>query len=520
MSTGRTSTRRTLYDWFAVSAAARPDATALEVDGQALDYAGLTTAADRLAAGLLRHLNGRVPSRVGLLASRSVVAYAGYLAVQRLGATVVPLGTAFPAHRNAAVAEAAALDAVLTDGSGDPTGIAAPVWWPEQRSADATATRCGAPARDGAELPPMAADPDGIAYILFTSGSTGRPKGVPVRHHNVTAYLEHVVPRAEAGPGARLSQTFDLTFDPSVFDMFVAWGSGAALVVPTRDEVLAPVRFIRQRGITHWNSVPSVITLAGRLRALKPESMPTLRHSMFCGEPLTYQQARAWRRAAPGSTLDNGYGPTELTVTCATYRLPESEDDWPRTANGTVPIGTPHPGADILLHEGELCVRGPQRFHGYLDAKDDEGRFLTPDAAPRAPGAALTAAYWYRTGDRVTRHASGELVHLGRLDQQVQLHGYRVELGEVEAVLRQLPGVADAVVLARPTAHGPQLAAAYSGTGHEVPDAERVGAALRERLPGYMVPETLTALAALPLNPNGKIDRAAVDAILARGRAG
>ncbi len=503
-----THTSRTLYDRFASTVEAHPGETALEVAGTRLDYTGLAAGAERIAAGLVRRLGGRVPRRVGLLASRSVTAYAGYLAVQRLGATVVPLGTAFPARRNGLIAEAAGLDAVLTDGSGDLAGTGVPVWDPSDGSAG------GAEGRDAGSVPPPS-DPHAIAYILFTSGSTGAPKGVPVSHRNAGAYLDHMIPRWDAGPGARLSQTFDLTFDPSVFDMFVAWGSGAALVVPTRDEVLAPVRFVRGQGITHWNSVPSVITLADRLRALAPGSMPTLRHSLFCGEQLTYRQARAWRRAAPSSSVHNSYGPTELTVTCATYRLPDEEAEWPRTSNGTVPIGSPHPGVETLLHEGELCVRGPQRFDGYLDGADDAGRFLTPGLVPYRSAGELTREHWYRTGDRVAEAGNGVLVHLGRLDQQVQVNGYRVEPGEVEAALREQPGILDVVVLAKATRSGPRLVAGYVTDGAEASPGT-VDAALRERLPAYMVPQSLTALDALPLNANGKVDRSAVAGLLER----
>lgn len=501
--------RRTLHDWFAASVASYPGHTALEAGGEVLTYAGLAAAAERIAAGIVRRLDGRMPHRVGLLASRSLTAYAGYLAVQRLGATVVPLGTAFPEARNAAVVRAADVDLVLADEDGPSADLGVPVWrpgraWQEQRTAEVTAP------------PPGHAGPDDLAYILFTSGSTGTPKGVPVRHRNVCAHLEHVVPHYDAGPGARLSQTFDLTFDPSVFDMFVAWGSGATLVVPTRDEVLTPVRFVNSRGITHWNSVPSVITIAGRLRALTSESMPGLRRSMFCGEPLTLQQARAWKRAAPAGTIENGYGPTELTVTCLTYRLPPDEADWPALANGTVPIGEPHRGTEVRLQGCELCVRGAQRFAGYLDPSDNAGRFLAPDGSPYDPATALTDAHWYRTGDRVVRGepaATGPFVHLGRLDTQVQVHGYRVETGEVEAALREQPGVADAVVVALAATTGTRLVAAFSGAGAE---PGQLHAALRERLPGYMVPDTLTAFTALPLNANGKIDRAAVQEALAR----
>ncbi|MEU2618175.1 AMP-binding protein [Streptomyces sp. NPDC007157] len=509
--------RHTLYDWFAASAARYADHSALEVGDTALTYAELSALADSVAVRLLRLLDGRPPHRVGLLAGRTIDAYAGYLAIQRLGAVAVPLGPAFPAERNARIVQAAGVDAVLADGTTDQTGrldvpaltLADPQ--PFRRTPD--------PA-----LPAGRARPEDLAYILFTSGSTGVPKGVPIQQRNICAYLAHVVPHAAAGPGARLSQTFDLTFDPSVFNMFTAWGSGATLVVPTRDELLSPVRFVNRRAITHWNSVPSVISIAKRLRALRAGIMPTLRRSMFCGEALTLQQAAAWQQAAPHSSVENAYGPTELTVTCTTYRLPPDPADWPEPANGTVPIGTLHPDLQLRLHEGELCIRGPQRFPGYLDPADNTDRFLAPDGTPCDPSTALTDAHWYRTGDRVGPLSDGRgdaensgtpgdlpLVHLGRFDQQVQVHGYRVELGEVEAALRTLPGVVDAAVLTLTTPSGIELAAAYTGTTDDVDDLR---AALRRRLPAYMVPAGLTALDALPLNRNGKVDRAALGAVL------
>ncbi|MCK7622619.1 AMP-binding protein [Streptomyces sp. RS10V-4] len=503
---------RTLADRFAASAARHGDRPALEVAGTALTYAELADRADALAAHLLRRLGtGTPPRRIGLLAARSAVAYAGYLAVQRLGAAVVPLGPGFPPGRNAAVARAAGLDAVLADAGADALAPGVPVL------ALTDGDLAALPAAPAPDVPP--AGPDDLAYILFTSGSTGVPKGVPIRHRNICAYLGHVVPRTAAGPGDRFSQTFDLTFDPSVHDMFTAWGSGATLVVPTRGELLAPVRFATRRALTHWNSVPSLISLAQRLRALKPGSMPTLRHSMFCGEPLTLQQAAAWHRAAPGSALENAYGPTELTVTCTTYRLPADPAAWPAPANGTVPIGPLHPGLQLRLHGEELCVRGPQRFPGYLDPADDAGRFLAPDGSPHDPAAPLTDAHWYRTGDRVAPlpgapGARPPLVHLGRDDQQIQVHGYRVELGEVEAALRALPGVLDAAVLPVPTPGGTELAAAYTADGPP-PAPDELRTALRGRLPAYMVPAALTALPALPLNRNGKLDRAALGEVLA-----
>ncbi|MER7109838.1 AMP-binding protein [Streptomyces sp. NPDC000229] len=505
---------RTLHDWFADSVPAHGDRIALEAGATRLTYGELSALADRVAARLVEVTGGEVPRRVGLAAGRTVVAYAGYLAVQRLGATVVPLGPAFPAERNAAVARAAALDAVLTDGTCRDGADRLPA--PVLRLTDDELPAVAAAPDPG--LPSLRPDPDDLAYILFTSGSTGVPKGVPVRHRHVHAYLAHAVPRHGAGPGDRLSQTFDLTFDPSVLDMYAAWGTGATLVAAARQDLLRPVRYVQRHALTHWNSVPSVISLAQRLRALKPGSMPSLRHSMFCGEPLTLQQARAWRGAATQSTVENAYGPTELTVTCTSYRLPAREDEWPEPANGTVPIGPLHPALEGRVHDGELCVRGGQRFSGYLDPADNAGRFLAPDGTPYDPATALTDAHWYRTGDRVTTLDGGDavggsvLVHLGRVDQQVQVHGYRVELGEVEAALRALPGVRDAVVLALPTADGSvELTAAHTG---EAGAGDALREALRRRLPPYMVPARLSALPALPLNRNGKVDRAALRELL------
>jgi non-ribosomal peptide synthetase component F len=335
-----------------------------------------------------------------------------------------------------------------------------------------------------------------------------------------------VASRYEIGPGSRLSGTFDLTFDGSVHDLFVTWAAGGTLVVPMRSQLLSPVKTINSLRLTHWFSVPSLISFASRLGTLAPGSMPTLRWSVFGGEPLTLAAAREWQAAAPGSALEVLYGPTELTISCTAYRLPADPAQWPDTPNGTAPIGSCYPTLDFLLLDedgrqadsGELCVRGPQRFPGYVDAANNAGRFLDPDPQaaqePEAKGA-LTDQHWYRTGDRVALR-DGRLVHLGRTDQQVKIRGHRIELGEIEAMLREQTGVRDAIVLAVPAADGePELRAAVSGTGCV---SERLYSALGSRLPPYMLPRRISVLDQLPLNPNGKIDRRALLTELSRSR--
>lgn len=493
---------RNTYDWFDRAAGEFGDCAALEVGGQRLTYTELRDLAGRLAAGLVEAHGGAVPRRVGLLAGRSVAAYAGYLAVLRAGATVVPLGLEHPASRNRGIVEAAGIDLVLTDTPGAGAELGAP-----ELVAD--------PGGPGGRVRFRDAGPDDVAYIIFTSGSTGVPKGVPITHRNLGSYLEQVASRYEIGPGSRVSGNFDLTFDGSVHDLFVTWARGGTLVVPQRSQLLSPVKAVNSLRLTHWFSVPSLISFAARLGTLKPGGMPTLRWSLFGGEAVTLEAARQWRAAAAGSELEVLYGPTELTIACTAYRLPPDPADWPRTANGTVPIGACHPTLEFLVlgengpraYSGELCVRGPQRFPGYLDpANDTEDHFLR---------ATDGADDWYRTGDRVGWQ-DGVLVHLGRIDHQVKIQGHRVELGEIEAVLRRLPDVREATVVAMTSASGePELVAAVTGTAC-VP--ERLYSALGRRLPPYMLPRRITVLDQMPLNDNGKIDRRSLLTALGRTR--
>ncbi|MEU6022995.1 amino acid adenylation domain-containing protein [Micromonospora sp. NPDC047134] len=505
----------TLYEWFAASARRWPDSEALRIRRSSISYRRLADLADTIAAYIVRE-HGAVPRRVALLASRSIVAYAGYLAVQRLGAAVVPLNPRYPAVRNTTVCEMAEVDLVLSDGA-----VAAAVA-AELHSHVLTVTDEELLAAHVTHaLPPYRTAPDDVAYVLFTSGSTGQPKGVPIRHHNLSGYLAHNIDRYRVRPGCRMSHTFDLTFDLSVFDLFVTWGGGAALIVPTRDELLSPVDYLVEHAITHWFSVPSVITVTGGLGNLPAGRVTELKYAIFCGEQLTYAQARAWRGVAPRAIVDNVYGPTELTLACSEYRLGPDPETWPPTSNDTVPIGAVYPSLEYLVvdedgvpgSEGELVVRGQQRFTGYLDPADDRGRFCTLDdrGVVTPTLGSPSAADYYRTGDRV-RVEHGQLVHLGRLDNQVKIRGYRIELGEIEAALRHHPAVDHAVVVAAPEGEDVVLAAFY--TGGMVADNELL-TWLRRRVPVYMVPRRYRCLTEFPLNSNGKVDRGRLLALLA-----
>ncbi len=505
------TTVTTLLDRFAATACDHADVPALEVGREVLTYRGLDDASRRATAHVQRR-GSATPRVVALCCGRSVEAYVGYLAVLRLGAAVVPVSPTAPAARVAGMCRDAGVELIVGDADG-------------RHLAEHVARTCSIPAvalqREALRSAPARSgcvgdtSEDDVAYIVFTSGSSGRPKGVPIRHRQLVEYVPSCVERYGVGVGSRLSQTFDLTFDPSVFDLFVAWSAGATVVVPAPEEILSPARFVHHREISHWFSVPSIITIARRLRRLPPDAMPNLRWSLFAGEALTLDQARVWAAAAPTSTIENLYGPTELTITCTSYRLPDDVNDWPATPNGTVPIGRPyaHVEVEVVRDEpaearGELCARGPQRFGGYLRASDNDGQFVQiTDAGmePVAVGPPVPGNAWYRTGDRVEWH-EGELVYIGRRDGQVKVSGHRVELGEVEHAVRSHPDVDETVVVAveASVAGFRELRAVYSGREVAAGDlAEHV----RRRLPDFMVPARFVHVVGLRRNGNGKIDR-------------
>ncbi|MFE0176332.1 amino acid adenylation domain-containing protein [Streptomyces sp. NPDC059002] len=491
------------------------DRPALRADGVTLTYRELHERALLLAGSLLAGLPEARPA-VGVLAGKHPTAYVALLAGLYSGVTVVPLQPAFPAARTRQMIDAAGVGALLAaDDTLDAlaalreTGVQLPTLFPP----------------GGQPMPVIAVDPDSAlktpmptrptdrAYVLFTSGSTGRPKGVPVTHANTTHYFHLLDERYDFGPDDVFSQTFDLNFDCGMFDLFCAWGAGAALVVPPQRAYLRMPEFMAEQGLTVWFSTPSAITLIRRMGGLAPGALPSLRWSFFAGEALSCQDAEDWAAAAPDSVIENLYGPTELTVTVAAHRWQPV-----RHLNDMVPIGAVHEGHEVLLlddsgapgatDEGELCIAGPQLTPGYLDPADDAGRFLAHDGHR-----------FYRTGDRVRRADDGSWLYLGRTDAQVQVHGVRMELAEVDAAVRTCAGVRDAVTVAVPVDGTVELAVFH--TGEPVPP---VGLArhLRQLLPAAVVPRAYHHLDAFPLNSNRKTDRRQLteQAAAAMARAG
>ncbi len=517
---------RSLRSGFLAHAAAQPSATALVVQGVTRTYGEMETTARVWAQGIGEGL-GRRPERVGIFGYRSEVSYVGVLAALFGGATFVPLNRTFPPARTRKMIEAANLDAIIVDQSSSaqlPEILDGLRQVPLLLVPESEAREFAAPGRavlgktELAGLAPLAAlppvIPSDVAYLLFTSGSTGVPKGVPVTHGNVLHFIDVMTQRYGITSADRFSQTFDQTFDLSVFDLFVAWERGASVYAMQPLELLAPTRFVTRNQLTVWFSVPSIPALMRKKGFLKPNGFPSLRLSLFCGEPLPLASAEAWQQAAPNSILENLYGPTELTIACLLHRW-DPERSPALCVNGMVPIGRPYPGLGAMLLDddlrpitdgrpGELCVCGPQTVPGYWqdEAKTAE-RFVSIRVSPS------TTVRVYRTGDRAARQASGDYVYLGRVDHQIKVLGHRVELGEIEAALRADAAVVEAVAVGWPREEGTALGIVAFVSGPDV-DRARLLETVRAKLPDYMTPKEIRVIDTMPLNPNGKIDRNAL----------
>jgi amino acid adenylation domain-containing protein len=511
-----------------------PERPAVVVEGTSLSYRQLREIAVRIAISIQLHQEDSWTPLTAVFAYRSATAFAGVLGTLLAGNGYVPLNRTFPVTRTqlmfkrsqcrSIIVDAGSLPQLnaLLDGDEGQLLIIAPDLedlqryrekWPQHIFVGSGDLKMHAAWREPTPTP------NAIAYLLFTSGSTGTPKGVMVAHRNVTSFVDYMTDRLQVSERDIVSQMFDLTFDLSAFDMFVSWERGACLCCPSQKTLINPGRFIRDQRLTIWFSVPSTVLLMKQSRLLKPDRFPSLRLSLFCGEPLPVSCAEAWLRAAPNSILENLYGPTELTIACTSYKWhPERS---PRESDqGIVPIGYPHPGMNVLVvdeslnevnpgAEGELLMNGPQMSLGYWrDSERTSSAFVAP------PG---RKDLFYRTGDRVRRPAGdGPLTHLGRIDFQVKILGHRVELGEVEAVIRQVSRMEGVVAIGWPA-----TSTGFGGIevfieGRSV-DVDRLRSAIASRLPGYMVPRRWHVLSRLPRNVNGKFDRNAMLATLGDG---
>lgn len=491
-----------------------------------VSYKELAERARRIAATIQLRQSGDA-GLTAVFALRSETAYAAVLGALMAGHGYVPLNRTFPVQRTHLMLLRSKCRSVVVDEASTSqltdvlAGIDEPLLllFPDREDVSDLANsfpihHClGAnDFASSAKWRPVETEKNGIAYILFTSGSTGEPKGVVVSQANVLHYVDFVSTRYQFTSEDRVSQTFDLTFDLSAHDLFVAWQNGACVCCPTQKQLIKPGAFINEAQLTVWFSVPSMAVFMRRFGVLKPAMYPRLRLSLFCGEALPVEVVRDWRMAAPNSIIENIYGPTELTIACTAYRWNDASSP-AECEQGVVPIGEPFDHMKALIvneqlravedgQAGELIMTGPQLTLGYWH--DEE---KTKKAFLRVPGQDGT---YYRTGDRVRRRGPGQpLLYLGRMDSQIKVLGHRVELGEVEAAIRKASGIDGVVALGWPLS-GSGADGIEAFIQADTLDVSALLPKLKSTLPFYMVPRNIRLLSHFPLNANGKFDRGAL----------
>ncbi|MBC5798694.1 MAG: amino acid adenylation domain-containing protein [Candidatus Eremiobacteraeota bacterium] len=489
-----------------------PQAAAVVDDARTYTYAALNAEANRLAHRLLaRGVEAGQP--VGLALPRSARAVAALLGVLKAGAAFVPLDPALPEQRLAALIAESGVRLVVGDSVSSPrlggSGVA---------TVDLDGDDSGAGPSGGGD-PGLPISLEGTAYVVFTSGSTGVPKGVAVSHRNLLNYATAISARLGASRSDpwTFATVSPLWVDLGYTAVFPALCSGGTLHVIGDDVALDAARFAARMTTAEIDVLKITPTHLAALsdRSAMAGLLPR-RWLVLGGEACPWNLAE--RAAAAGTcAVLNHYGPTETTVGACTFAL--GERDFGDLRPATVPIGRPLGNVRCYVLDaaqqplppgipGELYIGGMGVAAGYVNRPAVSAERFIPDPFGGSAGGRL-----YRTGDRVRRLPSGELEFLGRLDDQVKVRGFRVELGEIESVLAQHPLVGQAAAVLR-GAGGEARVAAYvvprSSPASAPPDAGDVRTWLAERLPDYMVPDAFVVVERLPLGPSGKVDRSAL----------
>lgn len=349
--------------------------------------------------------------------------------------------------------------------------------------------------------PPTVLEEKNLGYVMFTSGTTGEPKGVQIGWESVQGLIEWMRLDFDLGLNPVFLNHTVFSFDVSLYDVFGALSMGGTILMLDRERAgsaLQVAELIRQHEVTTWVSTPSF----AQQQLLNPgfvrEALPSLRTFLFCGEPLPVPLARSLRQRFPDVSILNTYGPTEATVATTLLKV---EEKYLR-ADALMPIGRAKRDSAVYCEEGELCIAGPHVMRGYLHRPELNSARMFVRNGQRG----------FKTGDLGEEDPTGLLYCKGRMDDQIKLNGYRLELLEVDAALASLPGfrAAATVALRRSSgAVGRLIAFVETGTPDTSLPAELAGwrALLAERLPPYMLPTELLTCERMPVSINHKIDR-------------
>jgi amino acid adenylation domain-containing protein len=496
-----------IHDLFERQAEERPDAIALVFEGESRTFHEVEAGANRVANALIRR--GIKPGdKVGVLLDRGFDLVLALLGVVKAGAAYVPFDVAYPKERVDFMLLDAACALLLTSRervADFQPGLALAADAPEITASPSDRPACPARATD-------------VCYVIYTSGSTGQPKGVVLTHRAVVNTLDWVNRTFEVTPEDRLLFVTSPSFDLSVYDVFGALGAGASVEIASASLLADPARLVERLcapGITIWDSAPAALA---RLVPFLPERAPgsTLRRVMLSGDWIPLALPPALQRTFSGVLVESLGGATEAAIWSNHHAVRALDPSWV-----SVPYGRPIQNARYYVLDrrlrpvpvgvaGDLYIGGVCLAEGYLNRPELTLDRFIPD--PFLPGERV-----YKTGDLARYFADGVIEFLGRADFQVKIRGFRVELGEVEHAIGKLPGVREAVCHTYSDASGAKSLAAYVAPKPGAAlDEQAIKDALARALPEFMVPSQVLFLSALPMTPNGKIDRKALPSPSAR----
>lgn len=522
-----------LHQLLEASARRSPSKAAVISSEQSLSYSELDTLTNQLA-GVLRARGVAPGDRVGIYVSKSLASVVSIFAILKTGACYVPLDTGAPVQRLAFIIRDSGITTLLTSASKvvsvqamfpddcplntvvlvdcdllterQPTEVPAPtrvsvVPWREVIAQPTT------------PLPENLAIETNTAYILYTSGSTGTPKGVMISHRNSLTFVNWAAECVDLTADDRVSSHAPIHFDLSTFDIFSSCGAGATIILVPEGTSTFPVqlsRLIERERISVWYSVPSVLTLMTLYGNLATHDLSCLRTIIFAGEVFPVKYLRQLMAALPQARYLNWYGPTETNV-CTSYEVPLLTPQ--RTM--PIPIGKACANTEVFAvnsvgekvtkpgESGELYVRGPSLMQGYWGHPEKTAKMLVRNLFQPHFHELM-----YKTGDIVTLDADGNYLYLGREDGMIKTRGYRVELGEIEAVLYGHPAIREVAVLPVPDELlGNRLRAVISLYEGATLTREEVLNFCNQQLPGYMIPDAIEFREALPKTSTGKTDR-------------
>ncbi|HEY6769290.1 MAG TPA: amino acid adenylation domain-containing protein [Candidatus Sulfotelmatobacter sp.] len=499
-----------LHDLIRMAALQCPTATAVVCEGQAVTYGDLEARSNQLAKELVR--SGVIAETVvGLYFERSIDMVVAILGVLKAGGTCLPLDPAYPAERLRFMLADTAAPLLLTHSR---VLAQLPTHQADVICVDSVDSNVASNA-GVAVAATNAASPEGIAYLIYTSGSTGQPKGVRVTHRGlVNSTLARKTYYREPLTSFLLLSSF--TFDSSLAGIFWTLSTGGTLVLPpdqSRWDLNALPRLVEENKISHLLCVPSLYQAL--LETAAPQELSSLQVAIVAGESCQGALVAQHFARVPHASLYNEYGPTEATVWCSVYKCDANE------VSGRIPIGRPIANTQLYVLDsrmqpapigvsGELHVGGSSITSGYWKRPElTQHKFI---ADPFCQDSSWQNSKLYKTGDKARYRADGNLEWLGRIDGQIKLRGFRLELGEVESALTAHPGVLRAVVQVRETqAGGPQLIAYVaqrnaSRLSSEAFSCDSLREHLLSRLPAHAIPAAFVLLEAIPELPNGKVD--------------